>query len=140
MAKNQMSDGRKSCLGFGFLILGLLLAGASLLAGGIGQLVEFLGGNAAGINFRTGLYIAIGIFVVLFAASIYFFVSIRDWAWLPAIAGGVYTILPDLILGPEDDVLALVAGVVLSGLFSWVRNRSGIKSGQSRPEDPPDLL
>ncbi|MEJ2757709.1 MAG: hypothetical protein P8046_04425 [Anaerolineales bacterium] len=122
------------------MILGLLLAGASLFVGGIGQLVEALGGNAAGINFRTGFYIAIGIFVVLFAASIYFFVSIRDWAWLPAIAGGIYAIVPDLILGPEDDALVLVAGVVLSGLLSWVRGRRGQKSGLSQPEDPPDLL
>lgn len=135
-----MSDGRKSCLGFGFLILGLLLAGASLLVGGIGQLVETLGGNAAGFNFRTGLNIAIGIFVVLFAASMYFFVSIKDWAWLPAIAGGIYAVLPDLILGPEDDAVALVAGVVLSGLLSWVRSRGGKNSVRIRPEDPPKLL
>ncbi|MCB2179682.1 hypothetical protein KQH54_01020 [bacterium] len=135
-----MSDGRKSCLGFGFLILGLLLAGASILVGGIGQLVEALGGDALGINLRIGGYVAIGIFVVLFAAAIYFFVSIRNWAWLPAIAGGVYAILPDLIFGPEDDALAMVAGVVLSGLLSWLRSRNGGPVDPTRPEKPPKLL
>jgi len=135
-----MSDGRKSCLGFGFLILGLILAAVSLLVGGIGQLVEALGGNAAGISFRTSLYIAGGVFLVLFAAALYFFVSIRDWAWLPAIAGGVYAILPDLILGPEDDAAAMVAGVVLSGLLSWLRNRNSQRTGHSKAEDPPELL
>lgn len=135
-----MSDGRKSCFGFGFLILGLLLAVASLLVGGIGQVVESLGGDALGINFRTGLYVAIGILVVLFGASIYFFVSIRNWAWLPAIAGGVYAVLPDLILGPEDDALAMVGGVVLSGLLSYLRGRVEQKVSPGRPEEPPKLL
>lgn len=135
-----MSDGRKSCLGFGFLILGLLMAAGSLLVGGLGQLVEYLGGNALGINLRTGFYLAIGIFVVLFIAAIYFFVSIRNWAWLPAIAGGVYAVLPDLILGPEDDALAMVGGVVLSGLLSYLRGRVEQKVSPGRPEEPPKLL
>ncbi len=140
IASKNMSDGKKSCLGFGFLILGLVLAAASLLVGGIGQLVESLGGNAAGISLRTSLYIAAGVFLVLFAAAIYFFASIKDWTWLPAIAGGVYAVLPDLILGPEDDAAAMVAGVALSGLLSWLRSRNVQRSKLSRPEDPPELL
>lgn len=134
-----MSDGQKSCFGFGFLILGLVLAIASLVAGGIGELITFFGGNSLGINVQTGLYIAIGVFVVLFAASVFFLISIRNWAWLPAIAGGVYTILPDLILGPEDDILALVLGVLVSGLLAHIKDRREDRSSGPRPESPPKL-
>ena len=49
-----MSDGRKSCLGFGFLILALTLAGFSVLAGGIGSLVSGVGGNPSGLILKPG--------------------------------------------------------------------------------------
>lgn len=131
-----MSDGRKSCLGFVFLILGLGLAVLSLVAGGVGELVKVFGIESI-FDFKTGLYLAIGVFVVLFVAAMVMFISIRDWTWLPAIFGGVYTILPDLILGPEDDIVALVTGVVLSGLLNYVTNKRAV--GRSRPEElgPP---
>lgn len=131
-----MSDGRKSCLGFVFLILGLGLAVLSLVAGGLGELVKVFGMESI-INLKTGLYIAIGVFVVLFVAAMVMFISIRDWTWLPAIFGGVYTILPDLILGPEDDILALIGGVALSGLLNYVTNKR--TASRSRPEElgPP---
>ncbi len=122
-----MSDGKKSCLGFTALILGLGLAAVSLLVGGIGQLVLFLGGDSLGINLKTGLIAAVVVFALLFISAIYFFVSIKEWAWLPAIAGGVYAILPDLVLGPEDDVLAMIAGVGISGLLSYLDYRRGKK-------------
>ncbi|HAY85264.1 MAG TPA: hypothetical protein DCY42_10185 [Chloroflexi bacterium] len=135
-----MSDGWKTCFGFGFLILGLTLAVISLLAGGIGEVVTFFGGDSLGIDLRLGLYIAIGVFVVLFVAAIAFFISIRNWSWLPAIAGGVYAVVPDLILGPEDDVVAMFLGVAASGLLAYVQSRRGQKTVQSRPEDPSKLL
>jgi hypothetical protein len=134
-----MSDGWKTCFGFGFLILGLGLAAVSLLAGGIGQLVTFLGGDSLGIDFRLGLYIAAGVFGLLFLASIGFFISIRNWSWLPAIAGGIYAVVPDLILGPEDDAAALIVGVAASGLLAYLKNRREQKFRLSRPESPPEL-
>ena len=134
-----MSDGWKTCFGFSFLILGLILAVISILAGGIGELVTFLGGDAMGISLRTGLYIAVGIFVVLFLAAIGFFISIRNWAWLPAIAGGIYAVVPDLILGPEDDVAAMITGVLASGLLAYLKSRHEQKQTQVRGEAPPKL-
>jgi len=132
-----MSDGRKTCFGFAFLILGLALAVISILAGGIGEMVTFFGGNSLGIDFKLGLYIAIGVFVVLFLASIAFFISIRNWSWLPAIAGGVYAVVPDLILGPEDDVVAMAAGVLVSGALAYLKSRSEQNQTIARPESPP---
>ena len=135
-----MSDGWKTCFGFGFLILGLALAAISLLAGGIGELVTFFGGDAMGISLRTGFYISVGIFVVLFLAAIGFFVSIRNWTWLPAIAGGIYAVVPDLILGPEDDAIAMITGVLASGLLAYLKSRHEQKPTQVRDEAPPKLL
>jgi hypothetical protein len=133
----MMSDGWKTCFGFGFLILGLGLAVLSLITGGIGELVTFLGGDSLGIDFRLGLYIAAGLFGLLFLASIGFFISIRNWSWLPAIAGGVYAVVPDLILGPEDDVAAMIVGIAASGLLAYLKSRHGQKTALSRPENPP---
>ncbi|HSG24572.1 MAG TPA: hypothetical protein VLA32_00525 [Anaerolineales bacterium] len=132
-----MSDGWKTCFGFSFLILGLVLALLSVLAGGLGQLVESLGGNAWGIDLGLGVKIAAGVFVILFVAAIAFFVSIRNWAWFPAIAGGVYAVLPDLILGPEDDALAILAGVLASGVLTRLKSRREKKMDQARLESPP---
>jgi hypothetical protein len=120
-----MSDGRKSCLGFGFLILALSLAGVAVLAGGISSLVSRLSGEAAWFDLKTGLYLAVGLFSLFTMVALAFFISVRNWAWFPAIFGGVYAILPDLILGPEDDAIALVLGVVLSGALAYFRERRG---------------
>ncbi len=129
-----MKDGTKSCLGFTFLILGLILAVVSLFAGGVGELVTFLGGDSLGINLKVGLYIAIGVFVVLFAAAIVMFVSVRDWAWIPAILGGVYAILPDLMIGPQDDIFAVIGGVLLSAALNYFTQRRSGNTAASRPE------
>ena len=123
-----MSDSKRSCLGFTALILGLGLAAVSLVAGGIGQVVTVLGGDSLGINIKSGAIGAAVVFGLLFLSAMYFFISIRDWSWLPAIAGGVYAVLPDLILGPEDDVIAMVAGVGISGLLSYLDYRRGKKN------------
>lgn len=120
-----MSDGSKSCLGFGFLILALTLAGVSVIAGGIGTMVSRFAGEASGFDLKTGVYLAIGIFVLFTLIALVFFISVRNWAWFPAIFGGVYAVMPDLIFGPEDDAVALLLGVVLSGFLSYVRDRRG---------------
>ena len=118
-----MSDGKKSCLGFLFLIAGLVLAGLVLIIGGFDAVISWLGGESFGLSVKTATLIAAAIFVIFFAISLVMFISIRDWSWLPAIAGGVYTILPDLILGPEDDIIAMVLGVVISGLLAWRKGK-----------------
>jgi hypothetical protein len=122
-----MSDGRKSCLGFGFLFLALVLAGLSVFTGGIGSLVSRVSGESVGFDLKTGMFLAVGVFVVLALVALGFFISVRDWSWFPAIFGGVYAIMPDLILGPEDDVLALVAGVAISGLLAYLKDKRGQK-------------
>ena len=132
-----MSDSKKSCLGFSALILGLGLAVVSLLAGGIGQIINWFGGESI-VNLRTGSIVAITVFAVLFLSALYFFISIRDWSWFPAILGGIYTILPDLILGPEDDIVAMVAGVGLSGLLSYIQHRRGQSTGANQPPELPN--
>ena len=132
-----MSDGWKTCFGFGFLILGLVLALLSVMAGGLGQLVESLGGNAWGIDLGLGIKIAAVVFVVLFVAAIAFFISIRDWTWFPAIAGGIYAVVPDLIIGPEDDALAILVGVLASGILAQLKSRRERKMDQARLEPPP---
>jgi predicted membrane channel-forming protein YqfA (hemolysin III family) len=120
-----MSDASKSCLGFGFLILALTLAGISVIAGGVGTLVSRFAGETGGFDLKTGMYLAIGIFVLFSLIALVFFISVRNWSWFPAIFGGVYAVMPDLIFGPEDDAVALLLGVVLSGLLAYVRDRRG---------------
>lgn len=120
-----MSDGRKSCLGFGFLILALTLAAVSVIAGGIGSMVSQFAGEVVSFNLKTGFFLAIGVFVLFSLIALAFLISVRDWSWFPAIFGGVYAIMPDLIIGPEDDIFALILGVVLSGLLAYLRDRRG---------------
>jgi len=69
---------------------------------------------------------------------LYFFISIREWSWIPAILGVVYAILPDLIIGPQDDIAALVLGVVVSGGLNYFMNRRGQPMASDRPELPPE--
>ena len=118
-----MSDGKKSCLGFLFLIAALVLAGLVLIIGGFDAMISWLGGESFGLSVKTTTVMAFVIFIIFFAISLIMFISIRDWSWLPAIAGGVYTILPDVIFGPEDDIIALVLGVVISGLLAWRKGK-----------------
>jgi hypothetical protein len=133
-----MSDTQKSCIGFGALILGLGLAAVSLVAGGLGELVTYLGGDSLGINFRTGLIAGGVIFSLLFLTAVYFFIKVRDWSWFPAIISGVYTILPDVIPGPEDDVAAMILGIALSAGLSFFKTRYERRKAVERPELPPD--
>ena len=43
----------------------------------------------------------------------------------PAVVGGLYAVLPDLMAGPGDDVAVLALGAVISGIWSWRRSRRG---------------
>lgn len=111
-----MKDGTRACLGFVFLAAALVLAAAF----GIGSWA--LAGASAGLN------TALITFAIFAALAVYMFVSIKDYAWIPAILGGVYAILPDLLLGPIDDTIVLVASLIVSGLMSWRRGRGKTNS------------
>ena len=54
------------------------------------------------------------------------FVTIKDYAWFPAVVGGLYAVLPDLMAGPGDDVVVLATGALISGIWSWRRSRRGV--------------
>jgi hypothetical protein len=71
----------------------------------------------------TAWVIGIGIFVAFSSIAIIIFLSLKNWSWLPAILGGIYTVMPDLIFGQADDALAIVLGVLASGLLAWRRER-----------------
>lgn len=106
-----MNDRNRSCLGFVFLSAALVLAVAALIGGWIGW------------DFRTGAILSIGTFALFAVLAIYMFVTIKDYAWFPAVIGGLYAVLPDLMAGPTDDIVALVLGAVMSGIWSWRRSR-----------------
>ena len=110
-----MTDGRRSCLGFVFLGASFLLGFVALFWGWIGW------------DFRTGAILSGSFFAFFLAIATYMFITIRDYAWLPAVFGGLYAVLPDLIVGPVDDIGALALGALISGVISWRRGRSGGK-------------
>jgi hypothetical protein len=111
-----MSDGRRSCLGFVFLAAALVLSAVFGISGWIGQ------------DFRTGAILGIIVFLIFAAISAYMFIGIKDYAWLPAVFGGLYALLPDLIAGPTDDIGILLLGTVVSGVMAWRRNSRSLKS------------
>lgn len=125
-----MSDTGKSCLGFTFLFVAIALALLAVFAGGLGSIVTWLGGDSFGINFKSGAIIGIGSFTFFFALSVYFFIKTKDLSWLPAILGTLYAVLPDLLAGSLDDIVALLLGTVLSGFLSWRSNRRQKKAEQ----------
>jgi hypothetical protein len=127
-----MSNGQKSCLGFLFLFAALALSVLTLLAGGFNAVVQWFSGEVPGLNSRIVIILAVGIFVFFFAISIYWFLKVRDYSWFPAILAGIYTIVPDLIFGPEDDILVLILGGVISGLLAYRKEKqdAGIDKSQ----------
>ncbi|MQC26314.1 MAG: hypothetical protein DWG76_02545 [Chloroflexi bacterium] len=118
-----MSDRRRAVLGFVFLALAMGLAVVALIGGSIGW------------DFKTGVILSVGTFVVLAGFSAYLFISIRNYAWFPAVVGGLYAVLPDLVAGPADDAGVLLLGAALSGLLSWRRKRKVERDAQK-----PELL
>jgi len=107
-----MSDTKKSCLGLVFIVAAVVLGVAALVAGSIGM------------DLRRGAIVGVATFVFFFTIAAYLFLKINNWGMLPVIAGMVYTILPDVILGPEDDLLAVLLGAVISAVLAWRSQRS----------------
>lgn len=103
----------------GFLLLVVALIGAAL--------VNILGW--AWGEYQAGALLGLAVFVLFAGLAVYQFVRVRDWAWLPAVAGGLYAVLPDLILGPADDIGAILLGAVLTAVLSWRRGRTEISKG-----------
>lgn len=112
-----MSDRQRIVIGFFLLIL-------SLLGAAVGGLSGFA--SLVGADTRTGIVLGLAGFVFFGALAAYQFIKIRDWAWLPAVAGGVYAVVPDLLVGPGDDIGALLLGAVISGVLAWRRGRHAV--------------
>ena len=106
-----MTDRRRSCLGLIFLAASFFLAFVALFWGWIGW------------DFQTGAVLSGAFFSIFLILAVYMFITIRDYAWLPAVFGGMYAILPDLIAGPIDDIGVLALGALISGLWSWRRSK-----------------
>jgi hypothetical protein len=123
----EVSEGKRTCLGFGFLIAALIFAVAAVSVGGMSALVGVVASWIQGESFKlaagTAWVIGIGFFVAFTAIAIIIFLSLKNWTWLPAVLGGIYTIMPDLIFGHVDDTVAIVLGILASGLLAWRRER-----------------
>ncbi len=79
-----------------------------------------------GWDFRTGAIIALTTFAVCFLLAGTLLAAVKELSWiavsLPFLLGFVYTILPDLIIGPFDDAAVFTAGALMTfGL--WVRKQ-----------------
>ena len=119
---DKISDGKKGCIGFLFLGFAIVISFLTIFSGGIGSIISSFGGEAW-LSLRSGTILAVGTFAFFFVISIYWFIKIKNYAWLPMIFSTLYAVLPDIILGPEDDIGALFLGVILSGAMSWRQNR-----------------
>lgn len=130
-----MSDTRKSCLGFIFMIAAVTIAITAVLLGGVGSAVESMGGSLFGLNLKSGAIIGFIAFSISALLAIYMFFQVKNLSWLPTIIAGVYAILPDILAGPADDIGVLVAGAMLSGLLAWRQQRkSKTPLNQKSPE------
>ena len=116
-----MNDRRRSCLGLIFLSASFILALVALLWGWIGW------------DLRTGAILSGAFFSIFVVLAAYMFMTIRDYAWLPAVFGGIYAILPDLFVGPADDLGVLALGALISGIWSWRRSKR--EQSEKIPQD-----
>jgi hypothetical protein len=107
----SVSDRKRILFGFIFLLIALFGAAVVGVGGWVGR------------DFQTGALLGLGTFALFAALAVYQFAKIRDFAWLPAVAGGVYAILPDIFLGPTDDIWVLIGGAAITGLLSWRKSR-----------------
>jgi hypothetical protein len=110
-----MGDGARGCLGVLFLFAAVVLAIAAFAGGWLGW------------EFKVGVILGVVTFSVFFALAGLMFISMKDYSWLtttiPAILGGAYTVLPDVLPGAQDDILVLLLGATISGLITWRKSR-----------------
>lgn len=71
------------------------------------------------IDTRAGYILGICVFLFFGSLAGYTFYQVESWAWVPLILGSVYVILPELIVGPADDFLAIVLGGLITGVLNW---------------------
>ena len=114
-----MSDGKKTCLGFAFLIVALILAILAVLAGVLGSTLSIFGIDLFGLDLKSGVVTGVVLFAVFAISAGVMFFTIKNWSWIPAILGGVYAVLPDLFVGPADDAVAVILGVIVSSFLAW---------------------
>ena len=99
-------------LGFVFLLLAI----------GLGVMAWF--GALIGLQMDRFSILAIGLGMFFLIVAAYAVLRVQDWALLPAVAGGIYAVLPEVYHGLEDDVLAIMLGAFLSGALAvWKQHR-----------------
>lgn len=129
-----MSEWSKFLMGIGSLVTAGLLALLAVLGGGLGSMVTWLGGESFGINLKTGAILGIGMFAFFLTLAVYFFIKIKDWSLLPAVFGALYAVLPDILVGPQDDLVALLLGAALTGILAWRRGHTGANQVEAGKE------
>lgn len=80
-------------------------------------------------DLETGAIAAVITFIITLIIVFLLLVTIRRHNWfsasLPVLLGAVYSLLPDIILGPADDAVVLTGGAVVSFIL-WLRKQPGI--------------
>ena len=101
-------DQAKGCGSCAFMVLGVVLP---VVVGGYG--VSQLGWDA-----ETALTITVGVFILCWIIAIGLALLIENISWLfsflPTLGGLVYTIAPDFIPLPLDDITVLIVGIFFS--------------------------
>ncbi len=132
-------DQAKGCGSCAFMVLGVVLP-VAVGAYGVAQL---------GWDGETAVTISVGIFFLCWIVAIGLALLIENISWLfsflPTLGSFVYTLVPDFIPGPIDDITVLAVGiffsvvlivkkiapsyvllaVVVTGLYAWF-SRDGI--------------
>ncbi len=72
---------------------------------------------------RGGTIVGVAVFVFFFVIGAYLFWKVENWTWLPLILGVGYVIVPEFILGPADDLLAVVLGAVITGVLNYRKQK-----------------
>lgn len=94
------------------------MMGASVVFGVTAYLV---GRNQ--LDSRGGTIMGVSVFVFFFVIGAYLFWRVENWTWLPLILGVGYVIVPEFILGPADDLLAVVLGAVITGVLNYRKQK-----------------
>lgn len=106
------------------LTLALLLFGGVIL---LPVLALLIGWSQA--DLETGAVAAVITFAITLVIVFLLLLTMRRHNWfsasLPVLMGAIYSLLPDIILGPADDAVVLSGGAVMSFIL-WLRKQPGI--------------